>query len=104
MVKELTAEEFQSTVSENMRLLDEGDQTCAGFSLVEYVEQCIGVLGMAVDVEDIEFHYAYMNDERQMCHVGFNFGDPNLYLVVVLDISGKSIVGHTILDVSRRKR
>jgi hypothetical protein len=103
MLKELTADEFQSTTTENMRLLGEDDQTCAGFPLVSYVEQWIGTMGMAVDVDDFEFHFAYMNDENRMCHVGLNFGDPDFYLVIVLDVSGGVIVGHTILDVSRRK-
>ena len=103
MIRELTAQEFQATISENMRLLDEKDQTCAGFPLVSYVEECIGVLEMAMDVDDVEFHYAYMNDEKQMCHVGLNLGDENLYLVIVLDVTTRTIVGHTVIDVSRRQ-
>lgn len=103
-IRELTKEEFQLTTSESMRLLAENDQTCAGFPLVEYVESCIGVLEMAVDVEDIEFHYAYMNDASQLCHVGLNFGDENIYLVIVLDVANRSIMGHTVIDISKMRR
>ncbi len=103
-IRELTPEEFQSTTSENMRLLAENDHTCAGFPLVEYVERCIGVQEMAVEVEDVEFHYAYMNDDSQLCHVGLNFGDEDIYLVIVLDIADRSILGHTVIDISKMRK
>ncbi|MBN2715639.1 MAG: hypothetical protein JXX14_07265 [Deltaproteobacteria bacterium] len=103
MIRELTPEEFEATVADNMRLLDENDDTCAGIPLVDYVERCIGVLEMNIDVDDVEFHYAYMNDQRQICHIGLNFGDENLYLVVVVDVSKQKIMGHTVLDLSKLK-
>ncbi|MBN2530303.1 MAG: hypothetical protein JXR76_28195 [Deltaproteobacteria bacterium] len=101
MIRELTPEEFQETICENMRLLPDDDDTCVNIPLVSYVEECIGVHDMQVDVDDVEFHYAYMNDVKKMCHVGLNFGDAHLYLVVVVDVAAGKILGHTVLDLTR---
>ena len=98
MIRELTPEEFNDTTSDNMRLLDDDDDSCAGLPLVAYVEECIGAMDMELDVDDMVFHYAYMNDEKKLVHVGLNFGDENLYLVVVVDVTAREIMGHTVLD------
>lgn len=100
MVKELSKSEFESTIAAEMRLLDENDDTCADVPLLAYVEQCIGVLEMEIDADDMEMHYAYMNDEKGLCHVGMNFGDDQLYLVLVVDVVKKTVLGHCVLDFS----
>lgn len=104
MVRELTQSEFESTLTDEMRLLSEDDKSCESIPVFEYVEQCLGVIGVDFGIDDLEFHYAYMNDEKGYCHAGFNWGEESTYLVVVMDVGKKNILGYCVLDLSRSKK
>ncbi|MBN2341465.1 MAG: hypothetical protein JXX29_11610 [Deltaproteobacteria bacterium] len=100
-IRELTLEEFEATASSNMKQLKEDDDTCADVPLLEYVEQFIGKMQLQADVDDFEFHFAYLNDEKQLCHVGLHLGEDELYLVLVVDVARQTVMGHCVLDFSK---
>ncbi|MBN2803522.1 MAG: hypothetical protein JXR91_10530 [Deltaproteobacteria bacterium] len=100
-MRELTPEELDSTYDEPMTLLKDDDNSLEGIELFSAVEECIGNLDFNIDVDDMELHYAYQNPQKDFCHLGFNFGDENLYLVLVVQPVAKTVFGYAIIDTSK---
>lgn len=100
MLRELTKDEFLATFDPHMRFIEEEDDSYGPFPIADYVERCITALSLPTDRNAIEIHHVYLNDKQGFCHVLFNWGAQNVYLVVVTRPVERAVHGHYVLDLN----
>jgi len=97
---ELTEEQYIATMAEPMRMIETGDTSYGPFPIGAYVDQLIEALDLPTNREDIEIHYVYMNDRDHFCHILFNWGIKNVYLVLITKPKLKEVHGYRLLDLN----
>ncbi len=98
--KELTHQEYVATMATPMRMIKEGDTSYGPFPIAAYVDDLIAKLSLPTSREDIEIHYIYMNDRDGYCHILFNWGIKNVYLVLITKPEHKAVCGYHLLDLN----
>src|SRR4030095_3197862 len=98
-VKSLTEDEFLGTFSEPMKNVT-GEESGALIDIWPYAEEAfVGELpGVAIDDADVD--YVYLSGDGKYHHVGIWYGEPNAYLVVVVNLEDATIYGHRVLDLN----
>jgi hypothetical protein len=99
-LKELNNEQYLETMDTSMRFIEIDDQSYGPFPLADYVEKLIQKLDLPTSLNDIEIHYIYMNDKKDYCHILFNWGRKNVYVVVITKPSIKQVYGFHFLDLN----
>jgi hypothetical protein len=98
-VRRLSEEEFKATIAPEKELVDLGEEP--PFDFWEYFE--------AIPVEDFGEHdfsegrvpYAWEMRGTAYQHVLVECETPNVFLVLVLDVPGRLVAGHHLLDLNR---
>jgi hypothetical protein len=103
MINTLSGDEFQATFVEPMKRLGE-DESFRPIPHKGYLTECIAELALFTSIEDIEIQHVYLNGNKSYTHVMFWYGEPNVYLVIVVDHSNDSVHGHHFLDLNEKYR
>ena len=101
MINELTYEQFNATFSNPMTDVA-ADGPVPRIQLEEYVEECITAHRLLTSWDAIEIHHVYRTGTGEFTHVLFWYGEPNVFLVVVVRNAGPEVYGHHILDFGER--
>jgi hypothetical protein len=96
-IRELSREEFLETFCEPMERLTESYRP---IPLKDYVSESIRVLELPTTIDDIEIHDLYLSGNKKHSHVLFFFGQPNRYLIIVIDHETDSVAGYRVLDLA----
>jgi hypothetical protein len=96
-LRELTEAEFLGTFSEPMRRLGIDEDGPVQISLRTYVAGVIDALALDTTVEATEIHQVYVGHDQRYTHVVFNYGEPNRFVVVVVDNAERAVFGHRLL-------
>lgn len=99
-LRELTHTEFLATMAAPMRRLEPGEME-RPIPLGDYLKECIDTLGLPTSLEEIEIEHVYLAADRKHSHVMFSFGEPNRYLVLVINHQNNNVLGHHILDMNQ---
>lgn len=83
-----------------MRRLEEGE-SYRPVSLRDYVTECIEELELSSSVDKLEVHHVYLSNDKMHTHVLLHFGQPNRYLVIVIEHDPDLIFGHYLLDLDQ---
>ena len=97
---ELTHEQYIATMATPMRFIEADDDSCGPFPIASVVDQLIERLALPTTREDISIHYVYMNDKDHFCHILFNWGAKNVYLVLITKPEEKRVHGYRVLDLN----
>ena len=100
-IRELEHSEYLSTMVAPMRRLEEPEEMDRPISLKEYLEECIQATHLPTDVDSIEIENVYKSADKRYSHVMFVYGEPNRYLVLVINHDSDSVLGHFLLDLNR---
>ena len=95
----LTKDEYLATFVEPMRRL-EADESYKPVRLGEYVTECIRSFEPAVVQEQFQIQHVYLNGDRSFYHVLIYYGQPNRFLVIVVDCNQEAVRGHYLLDLN----
>jgi hypothetical protein len=102
MLRELTPEEFISTMSEDMEDVTEtADPTV---DITPYVEELIAaglVLPNTLEEELIEI--VYRNEEETYDHILLPTDNEEIFIAIVVDLDGEAIVGHYQMDLNEEE-
>jgi len=102
MLRELTPEEFISTMSEDMEDVTEtADPTV---DITPYVEELIAaglVLPNTLAEELIEI--VYRNEEETFDHILLPTDNEEIFIAIVVDLDGEAIVGHYQMDLNEEE-
>lgn len=98
-VKSLTKDEFLVTFSEPMKDVT-GEESGALIDIWPYAEEALAQEVPDVSVDDADVDYVYLSGDGNYHHVGIWYGEPNIYLVVIVNLADASIYGHRILDLN----
>jgi hypothetical protein len=99
-IRELSQEEFLGTFCAPMRRLA-ADESYRPIPLKDYVQQCILFLGLPTTTEDIEIHHVYVSGDKKHTHVLFYFGEPNVFLVIIVSHQPDEIMGYRLLNLNK---
>ena len=83
-----------------MHTVGADDDSFGPFPIADHVEFLIQKLGLQTTREDIEIHYVYLNDKKDYCHILFNWGVKNVFLVLVTRPNEKVVFGYRLLDLN----
>jgi hypothetical protein len=98
-IRGLSEKEFLATFAAPMRRLAEDENAPVAVSLKDYTAEAITRLGLPTTVDDLEIHHVYVAHGERHTHVLFYFGEPDTYLVLVVDNHARQVLGHRILDL-----
>ena len=102
MLRELSPEEFISTMSENME--DVTETADPNVDITPYVEALIAeglVLPNTLEEELIEI--VYRNEEETFDHILLPTDNEEVFIAIVVDLVGESIVGHYAMDLNEEQ-
>jgi len=97
-INKLSDKEFHKTFSPPMQELGFDDET-SGINLKKYIQKIIKKEKLKTSTKDIEIHYVYHSPNEKYEHILFNYGVNELYLVIVINLINKDIIGYHILDL-----
>lgn len=97
---ELTHEQYVATMATPMRLIEAEDNSYHPFPIGEVMDKLIQQLSLPTTREDIDIHFVYMNDLNHFCHILFNWGVKNVYLVLVTRPQEKKVHGYRVLNMT----
>lgn len=97
---ELTHEQYIATMAIPMRLVEAEDDSYGPFPIGEVVDSLIQGLSLPTTRETMDIHYVYMNDRDHFCHILFNWGVKDVYLVLVTRPRERRVHGYHILDLN----
>ncbi len=100
-IRELSEEEFHATFVEPMRRLGEGEAPPAAVGLSGYASAAIDALALPTTLDEIEIHHVYVANGDRHTHVLFAFGEPDIYLALVIDNRARQVLGHRLLDLRK---
>ncbi len=95
----LTEDEFLGTFSAPMRNVT-GEESSAVIDIWPYVEEVFAQELSEASVDDADVNYVYLSGDGKYHHIGIWYGNPNTYLVVVVNLEDVSIYGHRILNLN----
>ncbi|MDQ3816375.1 MAG: hypothetical protein M3362_01635 [Acidobacteriota bacterium] len=98
-IKPLTEAEFMGTFSEPMRNVT-GEKSEPIIDIWLYAEKVFAQELPESSVDDADVNYVYLSGDGKYHHVGIWYGEPNVYLVVVVNLREATIYGHRILNLS----
>lgn len=98
-IRELSEPEYKATLVAPIRRLALGETPPVQVSLKDYVAAVIAATGLPTTVSDVEIHRVYVPRGENHTHVLFSFGEPNTYLVLVVDNGAANVLGYRILDL-----
>jgi hypothetical protein len=98
---ELTKEQYLATMHTPMRFIELGDKSDSPFPIGDYVENLITQLALPTTRKEIQIHAVYMNDKKGYCHILFNWGLANVFLVVITIPKEKEVYGYRLLDLNK---
>ena len=98
-IKPLTEAEFMGTFSEPMKNVI-GEESEPIVDIWPYAEEVFAQELPGVSADDAEVGYVYLSGDGKYHQVGIWYGEPNVYLVVVVNLKEASIYGHRILNLS----
>ena len=84
-----------------MRFCGEDDELENPVNIGSYCEECFKIEGIPTNRKDVEIHYVYKNDKKDYCHILLNWGEKNVYLVIVTKPVEQKIHGHYLLDLNK---
>lgn len=96
---ELTHEQYVATMATPMRLVGAEDNSYHPFPIGEVMDKLIHQLSLPTTRKEIDIHFVYMNDRDHFCHILFNWGVENVYLVLVTKPEEKEVHGYRVLDM-----
>ena len=99
-INELSKADFAATFCEPMRRLGEGE-SYRPVPLKDYVMDCIDSLELRTSLDEIEIHHVYLTGDKKHTHVLFNWGEPNLFLTIVVRHDPDLILGYYLLDLNQ---
>jgi hypothetical protein len=97
--KPLTEAEFMGTFSEPMKNVT-GEESEPIVDIWPYAEEVLAQELPEISADDAEVSYVYLSGDGKYHHVGIEYGEPNVYLVVVVKLKEASIYGHRILNLN----
>ena len=100
MITVLTRNQFLATFVLPMRSLDAGEFV-ATLPIGECAGECLRALRLQVERERLEPQYVYENRDRSFIHVLIYFGEPNVYMAIVVAGGSKLIHGCFLLDLNK---
>lgn len=83
-----------------MRSIDADDDSYGPFPIADYVDQMIVFQDLPTTRKEIDIHHVYMNDRAGFCHILFNWGEANVFAVVITKPADKAVYGHYLLDLN----
>lgn len=98
---ELTKEQYLETMHTPMRFIELGDKSYKPFPIGDYVEGLIKHLALPTTRKDIQIHAVYLNDKEGYCHILFNWGLANVFLVLITKPKEQAVYGYRILDLNK---
>jgi hypothetical protein len=99
-IRALSEAEFKSTVISPVRRLSPEDEPPPARGMKSYVAEVIATERLPTTLEAIQIHHVYVPHGDRHTHVLFNFGEPNHYLVIVIDNHAANVMGHHLLDLN----
>ena len=101
MARKLSENEFDETFKAPM--IDASDRDFPQINLKEDVEEILKVEPLGgVTREELEIHYVYVNSSEIYRHVLCFYGEPNSYLVLVINQPRNVLYGYHILDLNEK--
>jgi hypothetical protein len=102
MLRELTTREYESTMAQPMRRVESGESQPLSPGLASYVRRCF--LDNLLPISDGTFaiRHVYESPDQHYEHVLFDWGRPDAFLVVVMVIPERRVIGHHFLDLGRK--
>lgn len=98
-MRALTKVEYLASFVEPMRRL-ELDDVHKPVPIGEYVTECVRKFDPPVTWEQLQIEHVYENGNRSFIHVLIHYGQPNRYVVIVVDCNKESVSGHYLLDLN----
>lgn len=95
--KSLTRTEFLANFSVPMRSVTEEEK--AVIDVWPYVEEVFARELPDEPIDNAIVNFVYLSGDEKYHHVGLWYGQPNTYLVLVIDLQDVSIYGHRVLDL-----
>jgi hypothetical protein len=98
--RNLSDEEFDATFSAPMN-----DITQTAEEIVEvwpYLDSVFRKEYTEADTDSWDVEFVYINESETYQHILVNTQMENIYLVVVVDIGNREIVGHHLLNLSKK--
>jgi hypothetical protein len=97
---ELTHEQYIATMAMPMRLVEAEDDSHGPFPIGEVVDSLIQRLSLPTTREAMDIYYVYMNDRDHFCHILFNWGVGDVYLVLVAKPQERRVQRYRVLDLN----
>lgn len=98
-IRKLTKSEFLGTFNPPMRRLSEGESYGA-ISLKEYVTECVDEFELPISIDQLEIHHVYLSGNKQHTHVLLYFGQPNVYLIIIVQHEPDMVLGHYLQNLN----
>jgi hypothetical protein len=98
-IKPLTEADFIGTFAEPMKNVA-GEEAEPIVDIWLYAEKVFAQELPGIPVDDADVSYVYLSGDGKYHHVGISYGEPNVYLVVVVNLKEASIHGHRILNLN----
>lgn len=98
MTRLLTRDEYLATFTDPMRRLGDNERY-SSVSIGEYVRECVKQLAL-VPVEELVVQDIYRSGNGDFFHALLNFGQRNVFLVIVVDSNRNVVHGHYVLDLN----
>jgi hypothetical protein len=98
-VRELSEAEFNATFGSAMRPVAAPADLEASLAAVE---QILEARGGDAPPREPELSHSYVGADGHHAHLLFWYGVPNVYVVIVLALPGRSIIGHHRLDLNEK--
>lgn len=75
------------------------DESFRPVPLADYVSECIANHALPTSLDDIQIDHVYVASDQRHSHVLFQYGIPNLFLVIVVAHEADVVLGHHFLDL-----
>jgi hypothetical protein len=100
--RELTRNEFLATMPGPVRSMGIDEPSpIPGISIKECVLEALPIMGSKASLDTGEIHHVYLTEDGEFAHVLVNFGEENVFLVVILDRSAREIRGYYRLNLRK---
>jgi hypothetical protein len=99
--RELGYDEYLATMqSRTMRHMSIDEPVLTpGLSIKECVREAAPMMGHGASVETCEIHYVYVDSDAAFEHVLINFGEKDVFLVVLIDCAARAVHGYLRLNL-----
>ena len=98
-MKELSEAEFNATFGSSMQPLEAPEASDASLAIVA---QILEARGGEAPPREPELSHSYVSADGNYGHHLFWYGVPNVYVVIVQALPGRSMIGHHRLDLNEK--